>query len=220
MSDIASQPSRALPQPVLIHQVEVQHRQVAFTFDDGPNPIYTPQVLEMFREVGGKATFYMIGEQMKAHPELTRQVFEAGHEIGNHTFTHPALPDLSPADQRDQLVRTEKLVQQITGQPCRTFRPPYIAINEQVLDLAVSLGYHSIGCVNGEARDWEMPGTEHIVKATLETSTSGSILLFHDGYGDRSQTIAAVRELTRHFAAEGFGLVTVSELLAGAMQRH
>lgn len=205
--------SNSALQPIIIHQVTTRQKKVAFTFDDGPNPIYTPQVLDIFREAGGKATFYMIGEQMQAVPEVVRQVVQEGHEIGNHTFTHPALPDLSPEDQLAQLKDTDQLIQLFTGRPCRTFRPPYLAVNDDVLGLAASLGYHSIGCVNGEARDWEMPGVEHMVSTTLRTLQPGSILLFHDGFGDRSESIEAVRLLVQHLSTEGYELVTVSRLL-------
>ncbi|MFC5451813.1 polysaccharide deacetylase family protein [Paenibacillus aestuarii] len=198
---------------MIIHQLTISQKAVAFTFDDGPNPLYTPQVLDIFKDARGKATFYMIGEQIEKYPDIAKSVHTEGHEIGNHTYSHPYLTKLSEEERMDELLRTQKLIKAITGAESRTFRPPYLDCNEQVERAAASFGYPVIGAVNGEARDWEQPGVQHIIDVTLKTLQPGSILLFHDGYGDRSQTIAAVSMLVQKLSAEGYELVSVSELL-------
>ncbi|MUT65709.1 polysaccharide deacetylase family protein [Paenibacillus sp. NEAU-GSW1] len=204
-----------MPQTNLITQIHTPHKAVAFTFDDGPHPTYTPMLLDIFREAQGKATFYMIGEQIEQFPELATAVYEQGHEIGNHTYSHPFLTELSDEACREELIRAEKLIEAITGTIPATFRPPYFNIDERVTAIAAELGYVKIaGAANGEARDWEQPGVQHIVDATRESLSSGSLLIFHDGYGDRSQTIEAVRILVSELTAEGYKLVTVSELIA------
>ena len=175
-----------MTEAIIVHEVRTAERAIAFTFDDGPNPLYTPQVLDIFEEVGGKATFYMIGEQMELEPELVRAVNAQGHEIGNHTYSHPKLTTLTAEQLSDELYRTDRLIQELTGKTPRTFRPPYFDYNREVGELVASFGYGAAGCVNGEARDWEQPGAAHIVEATRRAMRSGSILLFHDGYGDRS----------------------------------
>lgn len=203
-----------MPKPVMLHQVPTTAQVVAFTFDDGPNPVYTPQLLDIFRGVGGKATFFMIGQQMDANPATATAVHVDGHELGNHTLTHPRLTQLAPDARRAELVETDERIRSITGAPVRTFRPPFLDVNDAILALAAELGYWSIGAVNLGTRDWEQPGVDHILEMTRESIGSGSILVFHDGFGDRLQSIEAVRILVAELAAQDYRFVTVSELLA------
>ncbi len=202
--------------PAMVHRVPTTARVVAFTFDDGPHPVYTPQLLDIFRQAGGKATFYMIGQQIDANPATAAAVHAGGHELGNHTLTHPKLTQLAPDAVRAELVQTDERIRSITGTPPRTFRPPFLDVNDEILALAAELGYWSIGAVNLETRDWEQPGIDHIVEKTRESVGSGSILVFHDGFGDRSQSVEAVRMLVAELAEQDYRFVTVSELLASA----
>ncbi|MFS0860771.1 polysaccharide deacetylase family protein [Paenibacillus taichungensis] len=197
----------------LVEQESVREKVVAFTFDDGPHPVYTRQVLEIFRSASGRATFFMIGKEMEAHPEIAAEVHREGHEIGNHTYTHPDLTKLTLKAAGEELQRAESLFQEITGQPTRCFRPPYFGVNDDILSLAAERGYQTIGAVNGDAKDWDNPGVEHILEHTRSAVKPGSVLIFHDGYGDRSETVEAVRVLVNELVAEGYRLVTVSELL-------
>lgn len=197
----------------LLHQVQIQEKAVAFTFDDGPHPLYTKQLLDIFNRVNGKATFFMIAQEMDACEDLAAEVHNAGHEIANHTYTHPDLTTLTLEEARAELQRADERIRRITGKPVLNFRPPYFGVNEDIFSLATALGYHSIGCVNGEAKDWEQPGVDYIIDHTRPTIDRGSILLFHDGYGDRMQTVEAVRVLVDELALEGYRLITVSELL-------
>ena len=198
----------------MLHRVPTTAQAVAFTFDDGPNSRYTPQVLDIFRHAGGKATFFMIGQQIDAHPATAAAVHAAGHELGNHTLTHPRLTQLAPDAVRAELVQTDERIQRITGAPVSTFRPPFLEVNDEILVLAAKLGYWSIGAVNLGTRDWEQPGIDHILEKTREYIRSGSILVFHDGFGDRSQSVEAVRILVAELAAQDYRFVTVSGLLA------
>ncbi|MEF2966457.1 polysaccharide deacetylase family protein [Paenibacillus sp. M1] len=206
-----------MPELQIINEIQTKRKAVAFTFDDGPNPVYTPQVLEIFREAGGKATFFMIGTQMEQHPELVKAAYEQGHEIGNHTYHHPALPELTKQECREELVRTGELIKEITGSAPKVFRPPYFAYDEQVAEIVDESGYRAIGALNGAATDWEMPGVRHIVDKSREVARAGGILIFHDGFDDRSQTIEAVRILVSELKAEGYELLTVSELLHSSL---
>ncbi len=176
--------------PVILHRVSTTAQAVAFTFDDGPNPVYTPQLLDIFQHARGKATFFMIGQQIDANPATAATVHAGGHELGNHTFTHPRLTQLAPAAVRAELVQTDERIQTITGAPARTFRPPFLAVNDTILAFADLLDYRTIGAVNSATRDWEQPGVDHILEKTRAYVGSGSILLFHDGFGDRSQPFA------------------------------
>ncbi|WP_026564805.1 polysaccharide deacetylase family protein [Bacillus sp. UNC41MFS5] len=197
----------------MINEVPTSHKAVAITFDDGPNPTYTPQVLEIFSEAVGKATFFMIGEQMKKYPEVVKQVAALGHEIGNHTFTHPKLSQLSNSECLEEIEQNEKLIEELTGQNPVVFRPPYLDYNQGTVSLLQQKGYPMIGALNLEAQDWEQPGARHILEKSRDVIKNGSILIFHDGYGDRSQTIEAVRKLVSEITSQGYQLVTVSELL-------
>ncbi|MGF7035994.1 peptidoglycan/xylan/chitin deacetylase (PgdA/CDA1 family) [Paenibacillus mucilaginosus] len=203
-----------MPHSMLIHEVNTNRRAVAFTFDDGPHPVYTPQLLEIFRESGGKATFYVIGEHLERYEEMARRCVEEGHELGNHTYTHPYLSKLGAEECRLELVRTEERIEALTGRNPATFRPPYLDFDETAASLTKERGYAVIGAVNMGAEDWRQPGVEHILQATRSTVRSGSILIFHDGYGAREQTVEAVRILAAELSAQGYELVTVSELLA------
>ncbi|MBT2657144.1 polysaccharide deacetylase family protein [Bacillus sp. ISL-18] len=197
----------------MINEVSTSQKAVAITFDDGPNPIYTPEVLDIFAKAGGKATFFMIGEQMEKNPEIVKEVAEQGHEIGNHTFSHPKLSELSPADCLSEIERNEKIIQELTGQLPVVFRPPYLDYNNDTISILKDKGYPMIGALNMEAQDWEQPGVEHILSASKKCVSNGSILIFHDGFGDRSQTIEAVKKLVFELKSEGYQLLTVSELL-------
>jgi peptidoglycan/xylan/chitin deacetylase (PgdA/CDA1 family) len=155
----------------------------------------------------------MIGEQMKSHPEVVKQVRDQGHEIGNHTFTHPKLSQLSEQDCLKEVEDTEILIEKMAGRKPVVFRPPYLDYNQDTVSLLQKKKYPMIGALNLEAQDWEQPGVEHILEKSREAVKNGSILIFHDGYGDRSQTIEAVRMLVSELTSQGYQLVTVSELL-------
>jgi len=200
--------------PGIIHAVATAERVIAFTFDDGPDAVYTPQLLDIFRQVGGKATFCMVGSQIDKNSEVAAAVHAAGHEIANHTYTHPFLTRIELDEARQELIRNERRIREVTGgEPVRTFRPPYFDANDAIIALAEELGCKSLGATNLEARDWDQPGVEHILNHTRNAVTPGSILIFHDGFGDRSQTVEAVRILVSELAEEGYRFVTASELL-------
>lgn len=198
--------------PQILNHFPTDQKAVAFTFDDGPNPQYTPQVLDIFRQASGKATFFMLGNPMEKYPEIVQAVHEQGHEIGNHTYSHSFLTKLEEQECLDEILKMQALITETTGSKPAVLRPPYFDCNEKVAALAGSLDYMLIGAVNGGARDWEQPGVQHIIDATLEQVEPGSILLFHDGFGDRSHTIEAVRQLVKTLSGDGYQLVTVSTL--------
>lgn len=197
----------------IVHKVSTQEKVVAFTFDDGPHPLYTKQVLDIFRSVNGKATFFMIGQEMDSYEVIAREVHAAGHEIANHTYSHPDLTTLKLEEVRAELQQADERIHRLTGKPVQNFRPPYFSVNEDILSLAGEFGYTSIGTVNGGAKDWEQPGVDYILDHTRPTIENGSILIFHDGYGERAQTIEAVRILVEELAHEGYRFLSVSELL-------
>ncbi len=170
-------------------------------------------MLAIFKAVSGKATFFMVGEQMAKYPEMVEAVIIAGHEIGNHSYSHPMMTKLSAADCHEEVKRTEQLIVNMTGKLPKLFRPPYLDYNQDTQQIIKKFNYRVIGALNFDATDWEMPGVEHIVTKSYNHTSNGSILLFHDGFGNRSQTIEAVSVLVRRLVSEGYQFVTVSELL-------
>ncbi len=199
--------------PALIAQVKTKQKVVAITFDDGPNPHYTRILIKLFEEYDAKATFYTIGQQLEEHREVAIAAHEAGHELGNHTYSHPHLPELAYEQQLAEIMQTERLLIDITGRKPTTFRPPYLEFNETVIALIKSLDYQIISALNLKTEDWREPGVDQILNFTRAYVAPGSILLFHDGFGDRSQSMEAVRILLSEYTAQGFRFVTVSELL-------
>ncbi|QGQ96525.1 polysaccharide deacetylase family protein [Paenibacillus psychroresistens] len=197
----------------MLAEVITDQKVIAITFDDGPNPEYTPQFLAAFEEYSSKATFYTIGQQLELYPEIAKLIHEQGHELGNHTYSHPNLTELDQTQQKSELDRTDKLIAQITGEKPRTFRAPFLQSNDELENVIKEFTYLSIGALNVETKDWEQPGVEFILDKTRDYIRNGSILLFHDGFGDRSQSLAAIKILVPELLAQGYQLVTVSELL-------
>lgn len=197
----------------IINEVNTTEKKIAITFDDGPNPIYTKQVLEVFWKARAKATFFMIGEQIEKNPELVTLVAGEGHEIGNHTFSHTKLSELSQEMCLEEIKKNERIIERLINKKPTIIRPPYLAFNKETETLLSQLGYLMIGALNMDATDWEQPGAEFIIEKTRQHVKNGSILIFHDGYGDRSQTIEAIRILVPELITQGYKLVTVSELL-------
>jgi peptidoglycan/xylan/chitin deacetylase (PgdA/CDA1 family) len=198
---------------MIINEVNTPHKAVALTFDDGPNPTFTPQILNLLQEAEGKATFYMIGKHMKEHPEIVKDVHLQGHEIGNHTYSHPYLTQLHKDECLREITVTHHLIKEMTGVTPTTFRPPYLDYNNDTHSIISKWRYRTIGALNLDAEDWVQPGVEHIVSKTINHIKNGAILLFHDGFGDRSQTVEALRQLIIELKSKDYQLVTVSELL-------
>jgi peptidoglycan/xylan/chitin deacetylase (PgdA/CDA1 family) len=199
--------------PAFIDRIQTDHKVIAFTFDDGPNAQYTPELLEIFRAYNGRATFFTIGQQIERSPEVTRAIHEEGHELGNHTYSHPRLTQVDRVQQLVEFEQCEKLIEQITGTKPATFRPPFLDFNEDVNALCESFGYKVISALNLGTEDYIQPGINQILNKTRGHLQPGSVLLFHDGYGNRSQTIEAVRILTSELADQDYQFVTISHLL-------
>ncbi len=204
----------------MIEKVETPRKMVAVTFDDGPNPVYTPRILDLFKNVSGKATFFMIGEHMVMYPEIVKTAIALGHEIGNHTYSHPDLTLINRRECLHEIQYADEVIKNFTGRKPEVFRPPYFRYNEDVEFIVNIFGYRTIGAVNVDALDWEQPGRDHIIAKTRECISNGVILLFHDGFGDRSQTVEAVEVLIEELFIQGYEFVTVSDLLQPEKELH
>ena len=196
--------------------------KVALTFDDGPDPRYTGAILDTLRSRGVKATFFVVGRQAEAYPVLLRRIVREGHEVGNHTFTHPNLERTSALVTRLELITTGRLLETILDRRTALFRPPYFGDAEpstsEELDpvgIATDLGYLTVG-VHVDSEDWLLTNPDSILRRTLErrseSKDSNHVVLLHDSGGDRRATVAVLGRLIDSLRADGDSLVLVSEL--------
>lgn len=189
---------------------------VAITFDDGPNEPYTSEILAVLKRYHVRATFFLIGENALTYPGTVRKILADGNEIGNHTFSHPHLPDERGSAILWQIDHTEDVLDQISGVRPIWFRPPYGFRDPRLFPKTHREGLRVVEWSN-MPRDWTRPGTKVIVKRTLEHLKPGDIILLHDGDntihgGDRSQTVAALPAIIQGIEARGLTPVTISQL--------
>jgi cellulose synthase/poly-beta-1,6-N-acetylglucosamine synthase-like glycosyltransferase/peptidoglycan/xylan/chitin deacetylase (PgdA/CDA1 family) len=189
-------------------------KTVLLTFDDGPSP-YTSQILDILREKHVEATFFIIGKEAVAYPVLDR-IYTDGHEIGNHTYTHPDLSTLPDWRIRLELNLTRMIISSQTDHATRLFRPPFLGSDTLTpsslgtVHRAAELGYISVG-ETIDSEDWHKPGVDKIISNA--TNGSGGIILLHDGGGDRSQTVQALPKIIDYYQSQGYQFKTVSEAL-------
>jgi cellulose synthase/poly-beta-1,6-N-acetylglucosamine synthase-like glycosyltransferase/peptidoglycan/xylan/chitin deacetylase (PgdA/CDA1 family)/spore germination protein YaaH len=218
------------PQSYTIQQYGYHPKQLALTFDDGPDPKWTPKILDILKQEKVKGTFFVIGEQAENNVGLLQRYIREGHEIGNHTFTHPDISEISPRQLELELNLTERLFASKLGLQPLYFRPPYSIdqepdTNDQAapIDLIEQMGYIIVGN-KIDTEDWnERPkkSPQEITSGVLDQLAAmkdrpwfrGSVILLHDGGGDRSATVAALPLLIETLRAKGYQIVPVSELL-------
>jgi len=222
--DIDDETYTKLPTTYVIRRVGLVPHALALTFDDGPDPQWTPAILDVLKEKNVKASFFIIGANAEAHPGLIQRILAEGHEIGNHTFTHPNLAETSGAADAVELNATQRLFEALTGRSMRLFRPPYLGDAEPVtedeivpVEIAQNLGYITVG-VHVDPLDWEQPSASEMMKRVLEAVNNpnpelrGTIILLHDSGGDRSATVALLPGLIDQLRARGYHFVLVSRL--------
>lgn len=203
------------------HQPPPGHR-IALTFDDGPNPTWTPKIAAILLAEHVPATFFEVGSQVVRYPEVTRMLHRDGFALGDHTFTHADLSQLPGWEAQLQISLTESAISGITGTRPRLVRPPYSSTTEAVTPAeerawgAVAASGHVIALANYDTQDWERPGVSTIVSNVLTEPAIrhgiGGIVLMHDAGGNRSQTVAALPRLIAALRARGFSFATVSQM--------
>ncbi|GAA1897399.1 polysaccharide deacetylase family protein [Streptomyces sodiiphilus] len=181
-------------------------RRIALTFDDGPHPRHTPEVLEILRRYNAPATFFVIGENAAWNPDLLRAIADDGHVVANHSWSHPQLNLISRARVREELGRTSEVIEKVLGEPPRWARAPYGVWDRASLTICAELAMEPLGW-SIDTNDWTRPGSGAISSAVLEGAHSGGIVLAHDGGGDRGQTVQALRHYLPRLRDRGFALV-------------
>jgi peptidoglycan/xylan/chitin deacetylase (PgdA/CDA1 family) len=194
-------------------------RQIALTYDDGPNDPHTLRLLDVLAKHGVAATFFMIGRYVQQRPDIVRQVVEAGHVVGNHTFTHPNLIFASAAETRTQLQDCDRALSDAIGKHSRLFRPPFGGRRPQTLRIAHELGLEPV-MWNVTGWDWNAPPAAKIEHKVAKQMRGGDVILLHDGGhkqigADRSQTVIATDRVIARYKQEGHEFVTIPESVAG-----
>ena len=190
-------------------------KRIAFTFDDGPDIMYTPQVLDVLRELDVPATFFLIGWRSQAYPDVVKRILAEGHVIGNHSWSHPRLTEVIKEQLHDETTRTEDILWEITGRRTALMRPPYGAISKEVLAEMRSLGYKVINW-SVDSVDWRDRTVGQVVANTLPDVQEGAIVLFHSAGGagqSMAATVEALPFLIETLRNQGYTFVTVDELL-------
>jgi peptidoglycan-N-acetylglucosamine deacetylase len=190
-----------LPKRIFTTITSYQDKKIALTFDDGPHPENTEKILKTLKDNGVKATFFLIGEQISKYPNLARKIFEEGHEIGNHSFTHKYLNDIAFTEYVKEIEKTDKLIFNLSNKKCKIFRPPYGACNLRLILYAiknkitiVSWSFDSNDSFAASATDL----MNYIDKASIK---SGDIILFHD---DNKYTAQTLDFIIKNLKLKGF----------------
>lgn len=205
---------------VVQHAGATNEKVLALTFDDGPDPVYTPQILDVLKSRQVPATFFLVGVNAENHPGIVKREYAEGHTIGNHTYSHPNIALLPPFPAREQLDTTQRIIENLLGVSTTFFRPPYNADSEPQtpeeivpVRLAQTLGYATVA-ETIDPRDWE-PGisAEAITKEIDSEIGNGHVILLHDAGGNRAATVAALPGIIDKYRAQGYRFIAVSELL-------
>lgn len=178
-------------------------RTVVLTFDDGPDPRYTPEILRILREHGLLAMFFVCGNMAKANPDLIRRVSAEGHVIGNHTWSHPLLTQLSRSAVRAEMERTSEIVEKTCGARPAWFRAPYGAWNREAYRFGAELGMEPMAWTV-DTLDWTSPGVGAIASTVEKQASPGAVVLSHDAGGNRSQSVQALRRYLPRLLEEGY----------------
>ena len=212
-TDGVTQPSRGGDE-LVYHSRRNDRMEIALSFDDGPHPRLTPVILDILAEYGVKATFFMVGENVGYYPAAARAVAEAGHEIGNHTFSHRRFGRMSEEDLLHEIHACEEAISSVTNAPVRFIRPPEGQLSEVMGEVLGDSDYRII-LWDVDTRDWAHTPPSEITRHILDTVQAGDIILMHDFIGHDSPTPAALRQVIPALLERGYRFVTVGELVEG-----
>lgn len=210
LKNIVKASLRMFPRQWMLWQGKGTIRHIAITFDDGPDPIYTPQILELLKAYGVTATFFLVGEKIEQHKEIVRRIFEEGHELGNHSYTHPSFDYLSWKESAGEIEKTQSLLQAITGRPCQSFRPPF---GKLCLGSIVGAWIAHMTCVmwNVDLKDFQATSSGEILAALqCQSLQPGDVLLYH---GTNPHAVQALPVILDAIVRQKFQPVSISGML-------
>jgi len=193
--------------PGTYYKANTQEKIIALTFDDGPDPIDTPAVLDILKEKNVRATFFILGQAAQANPYMLKRLVSEGHEIGNHSFNH----DYQQRRLVEEIRQTDQLVFESTGIHTYFYRPPGGFLSNSQLE-AVKKNGHIVALWSVDSKDWRNPGVKQIVDNVMKNVFPGAIILLHDGGYQRSQTVKALGPIIDALRDRGYRIVTLSAL--------
>ena len=199
----------------------LQERRIALTFDDGPTPDETAEILDILQNYNAHATFFVLGSRVEQYPEIVRREIAEGHEIANHTYSHLLCqPGVSLTKLINDIRKAQDIIHNTTGVRPIWFRPPHGLYNEQLIQAIHSEGLKlALWTDEMDTMDWDRPGVHFIVKRVLNNASDGDIVLFHDHVHGKSNTMAALRMILPELKKRGFQFVTMSELNASSVAK-
>ncbi|MGD0335914.1 MAG: polysaccharide deacetylase family protein [Candidatus Omnitrophota bacterium] len=210
----------ALVRKGTLYDVKSKDKLVALTFDDGPSPEWTPQILEALKAAGIKATFFMLGKHVREYPEIARMVVSEGHEIGNHSYSHHVLIYYKTDELEKEIKDTEQIIGKVTGVTTKYFRPPKAWLTEAEKKKIKEMGY-KIVLWSLNSKDWVNFDDKYIVRYLARRINPGDIILFHDSGGvfsteggSRHETVKSVPLLAEKLRKMGYRFVTISQLIS------
>lgn len=201
------------PNKNMVYMGDSSKKRIALTFDDGPDDTYTPQILEILKQKGVKATFFVMGERARKHPEQLRKIHKEGHVIGNHTWDHPNLTELSDQQLNENIQSTSAEIEKITGVEPELFRPPFGEIEDRQLEMLNEQGYRSI-MWTADSKDWTGITEDEIVSKVMQDASPGVIVLQHNYHlSGNFETVEALPRIIDQLRAQGYEFVTVPTLV-------
>jgi peptidoglycan-N-acetylglucosamine deacetylase len=201
-------------------KINTQELVVALTYDDGPSPTYTNQLIDLLNRLEAKATFFVIGQNIETHPETVKKIIDSGHEIGNHSYSHQKLIWKTPAFVRSEIDKTDELLRQLGVKQEILFRAPF-GYKRFTLPYILKQMHKKNIMWNVDPKDYQETNPEVIAQRVLEKVQPGAIILMHDGgsdsqnetLSDRTATIAATEIVIHKLQAQGYKFLTVSQML-------
>ncbi|EON72382.1 polysaccharide deacetylase family protein [Lysinibacillus sphaericus] len=196
----------------IVWEIQTKEKIVALTFDDGPHKKYTSEILDLLAQYDAKATFFVVGQNAEKNPEVVLRMYEEGHEIANHTYTHPLKTNVP--NLMKEIKQTHETIYSISGYSPILFRPVEGQYTDAMISAVVKEGYKVVmWSWHLDTLDWKNPGVNKIVDTVLRGVKEGNVVLFHDGGGNRQQTVKAMEKILPELEKKGYKFVTIPELL-------
>lgn len=199
----------------IIWEVKTEQKKIALTFDDGPSEKNTKDILELLASYDARATFFVVGQKVKEHPEILKQTYDEGHEIGNHTYKHLIMNKKTSLDTLKQEINETGIeIKRVIGYTPKLFRPPGGVYSERSVQITNDLGYTTIlWSWHQDTYDWKHPGVRKIADKVIKNARNGDIVLMHDYNPGTNQTVEALKIILPTLIEKGYEFVTVSELI-------